>query len=193
MLLTSLRGGCKSTYFKALPKLKKLGASAWGSGKEVAFTLVVSNAALLVAVFIHLVDNADAQPNLDTALAVIFRNIKSTEILAYVLAIISAPLWVMVSRWQARRHAPFFFWLLGLQMIMVSGSAYIFARARGAGVANVDFASKWALYCFIGSILVWFVTLVYARVELDVGDETMATPSTSEESGSDVLADLRRG
>jgi uncharacterized membrane protein YhaH (DUF805 family) len=163
----------------------------WGSGKEVVFTLIVSNATLLVAVFIHFVDTQNAKIGLDEATTVIFSNIKATEILAYVLAIIAAPLWIMVSRWRARRHANFFFWLLFLQFVMVSGSAYIFAKARGTGVANQEFASSWAFYCFASSVVLWFITLTYEKLVLDAADETMASPSSSGESGEGVLGELR--
>jgi hypothetical protein len=185
--------------------LKKLNA-AWrefadrwfpcikASSKEVAFTLLVSNGALLIAVFCHFVDTAGERATFANALHVIYAEIKSTEVLAYVLAILAAPLWIMVSSWQARRHASLFFWMLAIQGIVVFGSAYIFAKARSAGgIANPDFVSTWASYSFVGSVLIWFITLVYKKLVLDGGDETMATPSASGESGKGVLKELRGG
>jgi hypothetical protein len=183
----SIARACKKFADRWWPRLVS-------SGKEVLFTLLVSNGALLFAVFIHYVDTPGEKPSIATALQVIFAEIKSTEVLAYVLAILAAPLWIMLSRWQARRHANFFFWLLIIQAIMVFGSGYIFARARTpGGIANQQFVSSWALYSFVGAVVIWFVTLMYQKLVLDGSNETMATPSSSGQSGEGVLDRLRGG
>jgi hypothetical protein len=166
----------------------------FSSSKEVVFTLLVSNGALFVALFCHYVDTKGEQPNVASAVQLIFAEIKTTEVLAYVLAILAAPLWIMVSRWRASRHANFFFTLYIVQWIMVAGSAYIFARARSPeGVANEFFVNRWALWCFAASVAIWFVTLTYQKLVLEASNETLASPSTSGQSGEAMLDELRGG
>lgn len=144
------------------------GDSPYGlSLTEVIFTLLVSNFALIFLIFAHVVDTPGAVLNLATAGSVLKENFRPTETLVYLLALLAPALWMMAYNWRARKHVGFYWVLLIVQALIVIGSAYIYGKANSTGVANDEFARRWALVCLSTGVVIWYVTLVYRRKVLD--------------------------
>lgn len=155
---------------------------------EVLFVLVVSNFSLVVAIFVYLVNTSGTSLSLELMATVTKNNVRSTEILVYLLAIIAPTLWIMVSNWRARRHAGFFWLLFFLQILIIIGSSYIYGAAKAGSVANDSFVDVWALICLISTVLCWYATLVYEKKVLSAVD---AFPRNSADGGDDILTELR--
>jgi hypothetical protein len=69
-----------------------------------------------------------------------------------------------------------------LQGVIITGSAYIYGKAKFGGIHNQDFADRWALYCVCLGVVIWYVTLIY---------EKWPTPdSRPPESGENILREL---
>lgn len=134
---------------------------------EVIFTLLVSNFALIFLIFAYVVDTPGAVLNISTAGSVLRDNFRPTETLVYLLALLAPALWMMAYNWRARKHVGFYWVLLIIQALIVIGSAYIYGKANSTGVANDEFARRWALICLSTGVVIWYVTLVYRRKVLD--------------------------
>ncbi len=156
----------------------------WLSFVEATFVLLVSNAALFFLVFAYLVETKGASFSGKLAFLVVSENLRSTEVLVYLLALVAPALWVMFSNWRGRRHAAFYFSLVLLQFIIIAGSAYIYGKAKFGGIQNQAFVDRWALYCFIVGVVIWYVTLVY--------DKWLPTTlhAKQPESGEEILRQL---
>ena len=158
----------------------------WLSLVEAAFVLIVSNAALIFLVFAYIVETKGASFSFPLAYSVILSSINSTEVLVYILALIAPALWIMFYNWRARRHVIFYYALVILQIVIIVGSAYIYGKAKFGGIQNQAFADRWAIYCFVTGVLIWFITLVYDKWLPDV---LHVQPP---DSGGDILRQLGR-
>jgi hypothetical protein len=153
----------------------------WLSLSEVAFVIFISNATFVFLVFAYLVETF----SVPLALSVVKENIRSTEILVYLLALIAPTLWMMFSHWRARLHSPFYHTLLVLQFLIIAGSAYIYGKAKFGGVHNQAFVDGWARYCFCVGVVIWWITLVY--------DKCLPPIPRRPESGKDIIDKLESG
>lgn len=130
---------------------------------EVAFTLIVSNAALIFLIFAYMLETKGAVFSRRLAFSVISHNFTSGEMLVYLLAIVAPTLWVMLSNWRAKRHPVFYSILLILQIALISTSAYIYGKSKYGGISNGMFAEHWSVYCFIVGVTIWYITLIYQK------------------------------
>ena len=152
---------------------------------ELAFTLIISNAALLFLVFTYLVDTEGAQFSWELSARIIEKNFVPTEVLVYLLALISPALWIMAFNWRARKHVAFYWGLLLIQGIIVVGSAYIYGKAKTGGVKNVEFVTHWSSTCLILGLVIWYVTMVYNRAVISK-IELRSAPS-----GSSIIREIK--
>lgn len=155
---------------------------------EVAFTVIVSNAALAFSVFVYIAQTENAFLSYDTVESVIANNVKASEVLVYLLALVAPTLWIMVSHWRARKHVSLFWTLFFVQIIIIICSSWIYGAAKSGLLKNDIFVNKWAISCLIVALLIWYATLVYQKIVLD----KVSGPSYSSapESGSSILAEL---
>lgn len=94
---------------KSLWRANWMANAYFSSLAEVAFTLLVSNLAILVGVFVFQLTQERTQSFLDVFITIINKNIKPTEILVYILGLIAPAIWIMVTEFRSWRHAKFFF------------------------------------------------------------------------------------
>lgn len=182
-----------SSWWRSPGLPQRILRALWPALKEVVFALAVSNSALLVLVTIWALSNPASAVSFDSASTFLSSSIKSSQILVYVMAILAAPLWLMLTRWRAKRHVAFFNWMLCIQSLIVLGSALVFAVDTLGRLQNELLAERWALWCLIVSIVIWIVTLVYVRVWVDAATEE-PRPGPSFSSGDSVLDKLiKRG
>lgn len=165
--------------------------ASWPSLKEIAFTLLISNIALLVLVVIWAFTSTPDQVNASGVIRIVRNTIQPSQALVYVMAILAAPLWLMFSRWRARRHVAFFSWMLAVQAFIVLVSSVVFSVDALHKLTNQALASQWALWCFISCLVIWFITLVYVKVWVDpaVGSASLGPTPTP---GNSVLDKLRK-
>lgn len=182
--------GIRQTFGRIFSALGRFfGANPVGlSLTELVFTLLFSNAAIIFLVFTHLVDTAHSHLTWSTVILVIRENVLPSEVLVYLLALITPALWIMAYNWRARKHVAFYWLLLIVQAIIVIGSAYIYGKAKsGSGVGNPEFVEEWAALCLVVGLIIWFITLVYNRAVIS----KMEAPRMH--SGESILRDLQAG
>lgn len=159
----------------------------WPSLREAGFVLIVSNASIFVLLLMHLLTTEGASLSFAMIANVIERNVKSSEVLVYVLALVAPAAWIMMSHWQGRRHIGLYWILFLIQGAIVLGSAIVYSMAKSGGITNTPFADIWATICVIVGIIIWYVTLVYEKWLPRTGE------APHEESGKSILEDLERG
>jgi len=135
----------------------------WESCVEVGFTLLVSNAFIAFLIFAYMLETPSAKMTPTLALKLVSNNVKSAEILVYILALVAPTLWIMMMNWRARRHAVFYALLLILQIVIVALSAYVYGRAKFGGIANQGFADEFAIWALCIGIISWLISLIYHR------------------------------
>lgn len=173
-------------------------AKAWSnpwvvSLLEVFFTLLVSNFAILIAAFVYLLGQSEPQETAfwSVFFAVISKNIKSTEIIVFILGLIAPAMWIMFKHIRLWRHTVLWVVLLAIQAVVVVSTAIIFAMSITDTLKNRDLANFWAYWCFGAAICVWYSTLVYQKKVIESAADIVERPKPGRESGSDVLAALR--
>lgn len=134
--------------------------------KEVAFTLVLSNMALLIAVFIYILITENATLSFLLVRQVVIDNVKPAEILVYNLTLLSPALWIMVSNWGARRNPGWFWFFMALQFSIIAGSSAIYGISKAGVLKNADFVNSWAIWSLILAVITWFATLAYDKIVL---------------------------
>lgn len=172
----------------------KLWANPWtASVIEVAFTLLVSNFAILIAVFVYLLGQPSQtdSPFWTTFATVVHKNIKSTEIIVFILGLIAPAMWIMFKHFRLWRHTVFWIALLLIQAVVVLSTGIIFAMSITDTLKNTNLASFWANLCLVAALCVWYSTLVYQKKVIESAGDKVERPKPGKESGSDVLAALR--
>jgi len=168
--------------------------SSWAiSAYEVLFTVVVSNLAIILAVFIKALTNAEEQ-----SFSFLFKNlfqesIKPTEIIVFVLALIAPAMWIMVRNIRLWRHSYLLLLFLAFHAAIIVSTSVIFSLALSSTLHNTNLALYWAKLCLSISLLVWYLTLVYHKKVIESPASNLSTPKPGKESGSDVLNELRAG
>ncbi|WP_417277262.1 hypothetical protein [Castellaniella sp.] len=168
--------------------------SSWAiSAYEVLFTVVVSNLAIFLAVFIKALTNAE-----DQSFSFLFENlfqesIKPTEIIVFVLALIAPAMWIMVRNIRLWRHSYLLLLFLAVHIAIIVSTSVIFSLALSSTLHNTNLAFYWAKVCLSISLLVWYFTLVYHKKVIESPASNLATPKPGKESGTDVLNELRAG
>jgi len=173
---------------------KKILDNPWlGSLIEVIFTLIVSNFAILIAVFVYMLGHSQEPENTFQTVffSVVNKNIKSTEIIVFILALIAPAMWIMFKHIRLWRHTGQWIILLVLQVVVVLSTSIIFAMSITDTLKNTDLADSWAYFCFCVALCAWYWTLVYQKKFIDSAGEQIEKPKPGKESGSDVLAALR--
>lgn len=173
---------------------ERIWGNPWlGSLFEVIFTLLVSNFAILIAVFVYMLGHPQEPENTFQTVffSVVNKNIKSTEIIVFILALIAPAMWIMFKHIRLWRHTVQWIFLLVLQVGVVLSTAIIFAMSITDTLKNTDLADSWAYFCFCVALCAWYWTLVYQKKVIDSVGEKIERPKPGKESGSDVLAALR--
>jgi hypothetical protein len=156
---------------------------------EVLFALVISNFAILIAVFIQMLIDQRGLGFSSIFLEIVGEKIKPTETIGFILGFIAPSMWIMVRHFRAWRHGSLFFAFLLVQALVILSSAIIFSLAVSETLRNADLAQSWVYWCLIFALAVWYSTLVYQRKVLD--SVVIETPKPGAESGSNVLASLK--
>lgn len=183
----------------SMEKKSRLSAKVWVnpyvvSGIEVAFTLLVSNFAILIAVFVYLLGQQPQQQEnafWTVFFTVVNKNIKSTEIIVFILGLIAPAMWIMFKHIRLWQHTVQWFVLLAIQTVVVFSTAIIFAMSITDTLKNTNLANYWACWCLVAALVVWYWTLVYQRNVIESAGDKVERPKLGKESGSDVLAALR--
>lgn len=158
---------------------------------EVAFTLVVSNAMIFLAAYIHILIKSDGIVFAD-ALSIIFNEkIKPTELIGFVMGFIAPSLWIMFTNLRIWKHS--WLWLLFcvLQIVVVVCSSVVFALAVSSTLVNSETAQLSAYWFLWTALIVWYFTLVYQKAVLNGINKQFSMPRPGKESGSDVMAALK--
>lgn len=158
---------------------------------EIVFTFAVSNIAVFALLTLWALSNDPGDVDPTKAWAVVTSSIRPSEVLVYVMATLAAPLWLMFTRWRAKKHVALFSTMLIVQALIVLISALVFSVATLGRLKNTGLASDLALACFVLSVLIWFVTLIYVRVWVDPAVET-PRPGPSALTGDSVLERLKQ-
>lgn len=163
------------------------------SGIEVGFTLLVSNFAILIAVFVYLLGQPSQQENVfwTVFVSVVNKNIKSTEIIVFILGLIAPAMWIMFKHIRLWRHTALWIILLLVQAGVVFSTALIFAMSITETLKNTNLANFWANLCLAAALIVLYSTLVYQKKFIEGAGDRVERPKPGKESGSDVLAALR--
>ncbi len=161
------------------------------SALEVAFTLLVSNLAILFAVFIYMLMHQPEKSFWEVLMTVIKDKIKPTEIIVFILGFIAPAMWIMFKNIHFWRHTALWFIFLGVQAFVVISTAIIFAMAITETLMNTELAQYWANWCLLAALVVWYATLVYQKKVIEDPGNRLKTPRPGKESGSDVLAALK--
>ena len=156
----------------------------WPSLYEAVYILLVSNASLLVLVFIYLVNTKGATISSEVLSKVVSDSVNSSEVLIYVLALVAPATWIMISNWKGKRHFEFYWLLLFIQAGIVFGSAILYSMSKSTGVINSEFASDWATICLVLGAVIWYITLVYEKWLPSVAEKMQAQGRNA------VLSDL---
>lgn len=130
---------------------------------EVAFTLVVSNMALLIMLFLAFLIDKNAEISLSEVWSRLGESIKPTEVLVYILAVITPTLWYMAVNVRARKYLKGFTWILLLQCLLVLGSAIVFALAKTGLVLNDRILTPFAWISFFFAVAIWYGVLVFQK------------------------------
>lgn len=159
---------------------------------EIAFALIISNAAVFISIFVALLISKEQSANLLSVTAQTFRtSIKTTEIVVYILGFLAPVMWTMVTSIRAWRHFGFLLILIGIQFIVIISTSLIYALSIANVLNNQALANRWAWWSLLIALAVWYATLVYDKKVLRNVDELIARPKPGKESGTDVLASLR--
>lgn len=182
------------------PTAKKtsLWEKVWGnpwvaSFIEVVFTLLVSNFAILIAVFVYLLGQPQQHESTfwTVFFAVVNKNIKATEIIVFILALIAPAMWIMFKNIRLWRHTVLWIVLLAIQVVVVLSTSIIFAMSITDTLKNTNLANSWAYICLFAALCVWYSTLVYHKKVIENAVDKVERPKPGKESGSDVLEALR--
>lgn len=156
---------------------------------EVLFALLISNFAILIAVFIQMLMDQRENGFQMIFLEIVGEKIKPTEMIGFILGFIAPSMWIMVHHFRAWRHASLWFVFLVVQSLVILSSAIIFSLAISATLRNAQLAQSWVYWCLVFALAVWYATLVYRRKVLD--SVVIETPKPGSDSGANVLASLK--
>lgn len=143
--------------------VKHLQAPAWSAAAEVAFTLIVSNMALGVGVFIAFLIDRKTDISVSSVWTRLSESINPTEILVYILAVITPTLWYMAVNARARRYLRGFTWIFLCQCGLISGSAIVFALSKSGMTLNERILTPFAWGCFVVAVAIWYGVLVFQK------------------------------
>lgn len=161
------------------------------SAIEVLFALLVSNAALFVAMFVYLLMASEDSSNLAVvAISTLQKSIKTTEVVVYILGFLAPALWIIVSNARAWKHMYFLIVLLVIQGIVIVSTSLIYALSLANVLNNQALASSWAWASLAAALFVWYITLIYQKKVLLNLEKKIERPTAGHESGSAVLAGL---
>lgn len=146
-----------------LKLVKHLQAPGWSAAVEVAFTLVVSNMALGIVVFITFLVDRERVVSAATIWTRLSESINPTEVLVYILAVITPTLWYMAVNARARKYLKGFTWILLSQCFLIVGSAIVFALAKTGMTLNERILTPFAWGSFFMAVAIWYGVLVFQK------------------------------
>lgn len=142
---------------------KHLRSPWWSAAAEVAFTLVVSNLALGIMIFITFLIDKNADISANNVWTRLSQSINPTEIIAYILAVITPTLWYMAVNARARKYLKGFTWILFFQCLLILGSAIVFALAKTGIELNERILTPFAWVSFLVAVAIWYGVLVFQK------------------------------
>ncbi|MFY3196753.1 hypothetical protein ACOTE7_22830 [Achromobacter xylosoxidans] len=142
---------------------RKLQTPGWSAAGEVVFTLVVSNLSLGIMLFIAFLIDRDAEISMCGIWERLASSINPTEVLIYILAVITPTLWYMAVNVRARKYLKGFTWILFLQCALILGSAIVFALAKTGMTLNQRVLIPFAWGSFLFAIAIWYGVLVFQK------------------------------
>lgn len=135
----------------------------WSAAGEVAFTLVVSNSAIFLMLFIAYLIDKNAEISTAEVWSKLSGSINPTEVLIYILAVITPTLWYMAVNSRARKHLTGFTWILLLQCTLILGSAIVFALAKTGIALNENVLVPFSWVSFVSAVAIWYGVLVFQK------------------------------
>lgn len=172
---------------------KKIECNPWlYSLAEVLFTLLVSNAAVLVAAYIFMLNQVEP---VEISVWSVFADqlmkfIKPTEIIVFILAIIAPTIWILLKNVEGWKHLRFWAFLLIIQVVVVVVSVVIFATSLAGFANNKSLTNSSAVFCLFFAIVVWYITLVYQKAVIDKSGDQIEPPTAGNGSGEAILKSL---
>lgn len=159
---------------------------------EVGFSLLVSNCALLFAVFVYMVHSKGEVLTFDLALRIIVSAINMYEIIVYILAVLAPAMWIMINNWQARKYNVLFWFLFFVQILILVCCFYIYGVGKTGGSVNKEFVEGIAKYSIFIAIFIWYVTVWFQRAFIDSLGARVANSKPSDGTSA-ILNGLKVG
>lgn len=156
---------------------------------EVLFTLLLSNAAILVAAFVFMLNqNEPVEISVWSVFTEqLLKFIKPTEIIVFILAIVAPAIWILLKNVEGWRHLQWWAALLIGQCIVIIISTIIFATSLAGFANNKGLTNTSALFCLGGAIAIWYVTLVYQKTVIENSSKQIKKPKPGSSSGDAIL------
>ncbi|WP_126312751.1 MULTISPECIES: hypothetical protein [Delftia] len=171
-----------------------LKANPWSSSAaEVLFTLLLSNAAVLIAAYVFMLNQTEP---VEVSVWGVFTEqlqkfIKPTEIIVFILAIVAPAIWILLKNVEGWRHLQWWAALLCGQFFVVLISTLIFATSLAGFANNKGLTNASALGCLGLAIIIWYVTLVYQKTVIENSSRQIKKPKPGESSGDEILNTLK--
>lgn len=157
---------------------------------EVFFTLVVSNFAILVGIFVYKLINSDTSDVWDVFMLHL-NKLQYKDLIVFIFGIAAPSIWILIRNKRLWRHNKFCGLLFGLQCVVVMSVGLVYSLSLAEVVKNVDFAEYWASRCFYISVFMWFVTLSYQKIVIDKSSDGISTPNNAGQSAKSIVDSLR--
>lgn len=162
------------------------------SAAEVLFTLLLSNAAVLIAAYVVMLNqNEPVQISVwNVFTEQLLKFIKPTEIIVFILAIVAPAIWILLKNIEGWRHLQWWVTLLFGQFVVVLISTLIFATSLAGFANNKGLTNASALVCLGFAIFIWYVTLVYQKTVIENSSKQIKKPKPGNSSGDEILNSL---
>lgn len=142
---------------------RQLQRPAWSAAAEVVFTLIVSNLSLGLVLFVAFLIDRNADFSMKGIWTRLSQSINPTEVLVYILAVITPTLWYMAVNVRARKYLKGFTWILFFQCMLILTSAIVFALAKTGVTLNETVLTPFAWASFLVAVAIWYGVLVFQK------------------------------
>ncbi|WP_123730655.1 hypothetical protein [Stenotrophomonas rhizophila] len=159
---------------------------------EVGFSLLVSNCALLFAVFVYMVHSKGEELSFELALRIILSSINKYEIVVYILAILAPAMWIMINNWKARKYNLLFWVLFFAQFSIIVCCFYIYGAGKSGETINEAFVEVVAKISIVAAVCIWYITVWFQRSFFDDIGQRVSAAKPSDGAG-DILGGLKVG
>lgn len=185
--MSESQGKCKKLW-------ECLKVNPWvSSAVEVLFTLALSNAAVLVAAFVFMLNqNEPVEISVWSVFTEqLLKFIRPTEIIVFILAIVAPAIWILLKNIEGWRHLQWWIVLLFGQFAVITISVIIFATSLAGFANNKGLTNASALVCLCFAIAIWYATLVYQKTIIENSSSQIKKPTPGFSSGDAILNVLK--